>query len=257
MGINMKRIALIAAAAAGLGFAPSALAADLPVRAAPVYQAPVVVAPTWTGVYLGVNGGWGWTGSNSVAFTAIPPVAVAPFSISQNTSGAVFGGQLGYNWQTGNWVLGIEGDVDGYGAQNATKSAGFPATAVVATASDVPKWLASLRGRLGYTWGPGLIYITGGGAWANLQFSTTDGVGATSFNTTQSGWTLGGGYEWMFAPNWSLRAEYLYYKFTGTTINSVLFSPVAGGGGFTHSWSSTSVSVARIGLDYKFDWGRY
>jgi outer membrane immunogenic protein len=256
----MKRVAVIAAAVLGLGFAPCAHAADLSVRAAPVYQAPVVAAPTWTGIYLGVNGGWGWTGSSSVAFTAIPPVPVAPFSIGQDTNGAVFGGQLGYNWQTGNWVLGIEGDFDGFGAQNGTKNFLLvtPGQGQVAfSASDVPKWLASVRGRLGYSWGPNLIYITGGGAWTDLQFATTDTVGNSSFDQTQSGWTLGGGYQWMFAPNWSLRAEYLYYRFSSGAANSTILPTSVGGGGFAHTWSSTSLSVTRVGLDYKFDWARW
>jgi outer membrane immunogenic protein len=111
-----------------------------------------------------------------------------------------------------------------------------------------------VRGRLGYTWGPGLFYITGGGARANFQFTTTDVAGISNFDTTKSGWTLGGGYEWMFAPNWSLRAEYLYYRFSGGTTSTTAVLPA---GGFAHTWSSPSFSVARVGLDYKFDWGRW
>src|SRR5438876_1166892 len=107
----MKRIALLTAAVLGVGCAHSAMAADLPVRAAPVYPAPVAVAPTWTGLYVGFNGGWGWTQNNNVSVTPTGAIAGAfpAFSISHQSNGAVFGGQLGYNWQAGNWVFGIEG----------------------------------------------------------------------------------------------------------------------------------------------------
>jgi opacity protein-like surface antigen len=166
----------------------------------------------------------------------------------------VFGGQLGYNWQAGNWVFGIEGDVDGYGARNSTHTTGTPTLAVAFTASEAPKWLASARGRVGYAWGTGLIYITDGGAWANMAFNTTDALGVSSITATKSGWTLGGGYEWMFAPNWSLRAEYLYYMFNSGATTATVFPP-PGGGAITHTWSGANVQIARVGLNYKFDWG--
>ena len=240
------------------GVAPWALAAGPGVRAASVAPAPVVVAPTWTGVYLGVNGGWGWTGSNSVSVTLPAAPTFGAFSTGQSSDGAVFGGQLGYNWQTGNWVFGIEGDVDGYGARNATTThtASDPRLGLVVTASEAPNWLASARGRVGYAWGPGLIYITGGGAWANMQYSTTDAAAVSSLTATKSGWTLGGGYEWMFVPNWSLRAEYLYYKFDGGATTTAVFNP-PNVGVLTHTWSGASVNIARVGLNYKFDWGRW
>ena len=166
----------------------------------------------------------------------------------------MFGGQLGYNWQTGNWVFGIEGDVDGYGARNSTHTTGTPTLAVAFTASEAPKSLASARGRVGYAWGPGLIYITVGGAWANMAFNTTDALGVSSITATKSGWTLGGGYEWMFAPNWSLRAEYLDYMFNSGATTATVFPP-PGGGAITHTWSGANVQIARVGLNYKFDWG--
>src|SRR5262245_42686196 len=110
----MKRIALLTSAVLGIGLAHSALAADLPVRAAPAHVAPFAVAPTWTGFYLGFNGGWGWTNGNNSNLTLTGPFA--PFTVGTGNSNAnspVFGGQLGYNYQTGNWVWGIEGDIDG------------------------------------------------------------------------------------------------------------------------------------------------
>lgn len=255
----MKRIALFAAAAMGIGFAQGALAADLGVRAAPAYVPPAAVGPTWTGLYLGFNGGWEWSQNNNVTFTDQPAAGIVPFpalSLSQESSGAVFGGQLGYNYQAGNWVFGIEGDVDGVGSQRSFKSVVEPTTGATFSASATPRWLASLRGRLGYTWGPGLIYITGGGAWEGAEFNTSDAGGSSSFTNTRSGWTAGAGYEWMIAPNWMVRAEYLYYGFSGNVNNSAAISPVFGGGFINHNWDKMNVNVVRLGLNYKFDWWR-
>jgi outer membrane immunogenic protein len=107
----MKRVALISTVMIGVGFAHAALAADLLVPAAPV-----AVAPTWTGLYVGANGGWGWASNFSASSTFKDPtgaVVISPATSNLNATGAVFGGQLGYNWQTGNWVWGVEGDFDG------------------------------------------------------------------------------------------------------------------------------------------------
>ena len=130
-------------------------------------------------------------------------------------------------------MWGIEGDVDG--AQIRATQTGFlaPTAAFVggsAFLNEKQNWLASIRGRIGYTWGPGLIYITGGAAWTSIQ---ADG-GATLFSgetntftlsTTRGGYVLGAGYEWMFAPNWSVRGEYLYYGFQGNLNGPVILFP--------------------------------
>ncbi len=260
----MKRFALLTGAVLGIGFAHSALAADLPVRAAPAYVAPVAVAPTWTGLYLGFNGGWGWTGNNNGNLTFTGPFAPVTVATSNNNANSpVFGGQLGYNWQAGNWVFGVEGDFDGANIR-AVQGIFVPAGLVggaggAAFLSEKQEWLASIRGRLGYTWGPGMIYFTGGGAWTGVQI---DG-GATllgpainnsfSVSTTRSGYVVGAGYEWMIAPNWAVRAEYLYYGFTGAVSGSTLFPAV--GATVQANASKFNTSVARVGLDYKFDWG--
>jgi outer membrane immunogenic protein len=99
-----------------------------------------------------------------------------------------------------------------------------------------------------------LIYVTGGGAWSAVQFDTNDGGTASgSFNTTRSGWTLGGGYECMFAPSWMLRAEYLYYSFRGSVDSTNAFV-LAAEAGVAHGWENINTSVVRIGLNYKLDW---
>lgn len=157
----MKPIVLMAAAAVGVGFAYGASAADLPVSA-PTYKAPVVIAPTWTGFYLGFNGGWGWPNQNNGTSAVANDGTFLGFagvvtSTLNGKNGPVFGGQVGYNWQTGAWVLGIEGDFDGTGIK-ASQSDFFPnpclsLIGVCATSvSEKTDWMASARGRIGYTW---------------------------------------------------------------------------------------------------------
>jgi outer membrane immunogenic protein len=256
----MKRFGLMSVIALSLGLAHSALAAD--VESAPASAPPAPAGPTWTGVYLGVNGGTGWS---NLSFSTTPTGPIAgvlgnPGSLNTTINGAVFGGQLGYNWQAGNWVFGVEGDFDTAGINGAQQSV-FPALTGAQDSIQVHEninWLATARGRLGYIWGPTLIYVTGGGAWASigstvmLSEGLTGVTAAGSFNNQRSGWTLGAGYEWMIAPNWIGRAEYLYYCFSD---NSHSFIFPSGLGADTLTSSKLNTNVIRVGLSYKFDWG--
>ena len=111
-------------------------------------------------------------------------------------------------------------------------------------------WLASVRGRLGYTWHRVLIYVTGGVGWGNYDYAATAGFStnaSTSFNETKIGWVIGGGGEWSFAPGWSVRAEYLHYEFDGTSR-----TVTAAGDTVSFGWSDTSVDVVRAGVNYRF-----
>jgi outer membrane immunogenic protein len=267
----MKYVALVAAAAMGVGLAHNAMAADFGFRG-PVYQTPAFVAPTWTGVYIGVNGGWGWTTSNSSNISIVSPAGAFAFTVpgtSNNANSAVFGGQLGYLHQTGNWVWGIEGDVDGAqirATQSGSLAPGGTFVGGSAFLNEKQNWLASIRGRIGYTWGPGLIYVTGGAAWTGIEANggatlVSGETNTFTLSTTRGGYVLGGGYEWMFAPNWSVRGEYLYYGFQGNLIGpSIVFPGAAGAGGagatLNGSVNKFNTSVFRIGLDYKLDWWR-
>jgi outer membrane immunogenic protein len=221
----MKRI-LFLAAAIGLGLTQGARAADMSVHAAsPFFMPPVNAQPDWSGLYIGFNGGYGF-GSSSVSANFFGPIVAAGeplgFKTAGNPAGAVFGGQVGYNWQWASLVFGVEGDFDaatltasGNTVTNSIALAGAP---VGFQASSSINWLSSVRARLGYTWGPGLVYLTGGGAWVNTDIKTltcdTAFAACTqgNFTGTQSGWTLGAGFEWMIAPNWIARTEYLYYS---------------------------------------------
>jgi outer membrane immunogenic protein len=183
----------------------------------------------------------------------------------------------GYNWQTGpNWLVGIEGDwtfLNGNATDNQavleTFSTPLPAFNMQTTANN--RWLASARGRFGWT--PGwtsnrlLLYVTGGVAFTRTNYTATDTgvngmfgapIGSTiAFNQDKIGGVVGAGLEWMLTQNWLLRAEYLHYGFDGTTANLPLVS--AGRGGcapgqcsWNVRWGDLGIDTGRIGLSYKF-----
>ena len=210
----MKKF-LIAAGVLGLMAAP-AVAADLPRKAAPAPMYAPVPVMTWTGFYAGVNAGYGWA--------------------SGGLDGFVGGGQLGYNWQSGALVFGLEGDFQGTAQDRSTAlGGGF-------TATEKLPWFATVRGRLGYAAGPWLLYGTGGVAWVNYKVEISNGAATVSDNDTKAAWTLGAGVEYMFAPNWSTKLEYLYMD-TGNT-DVTLF-------GTTYNGRAKN-NIVRAGLNYHF-----
>jgi outer membrane immunogenic protein len=264
-------------AALGLSFGLSgpASAADL-VQQEPVYsKAPPALAPTWTGFYLGFNGGWGWTNSVNTTLTPTGATSIAditPQFLGENANGALFGGQIGFNWQFyGPWVLGVEGDFDGTGIsrtqQTVFPSLLSPSDSDAFSATENTNWLASARARVGYAWAPGagLFYITGGGAWertttkvlvsANTGFDVFGDSDTGDFSTTNSGWVVGAGYEWMVTPNWIVRGEYLFYDFNKTNINSLALAndcAVINTCGVNVSNTVKDINTFRLGVSYKF-----
>jgi outer membrane immunogenic protein len=220
----MRRGLLLLSTAISALTASSAFAADLPVKAAPFAPAPVA---TWTGFYIGANLGYGWA-NGSVAGVG-----------SETLSGVIGGGQLGYNWQVGNVVFGIEGDFQGSGQK---RSDSFTTAFGTVTIDQKIPWFATLRGRLGYAAGPWLIYATGGAAWNNYEASATLAGATVSDSTTKSAWTVGGGVEWMFLPQWSAKLEYLY-------IDTGDLAVVAAGTTFT---ARAKDNIVRAGVNYHF-----
>jgi outer membrane immunogenic protein len=272
--LNALRFTLAAGVAAAC--VGSAGAADL-ARPAPMpYVAPVAVGPSWTGFYLGFNGGWGWSNYNvSEAPFGVTGIAdILPQALGTSNDGAVFGGQIGYNWQIASWVLGIEADWDGanISSTNATvfpSILGGPGTTHTNsfTTNEKIGELASIRGRLGYVWGPAMLYFTGGGAWENVTTNATISANTAggnfgqsanaSFSTTRSGFVLGAGVEWMATPSWLIRAEYLHYDFSGANTNTLGIANCAVPGcGVNVTTASNNVDVFRMGASYKLDWFR-
>jgi len=178
------------AAAMAAAVATGAQGADLPRS---TYKAPAYVmpsAPSWSGLYLGVNAGYGFGKSN----WDFPAISTSP-------KGYLVGPTLGYNFQTGSFVFGLEGDYDFSGMKNS-------AACGAGTCETSNTWLATVRGRLGYAgfdnW---LLYVTGGGAFGNIKASNSLAGNASSNRT---GYALGGGVEYALWSNWSVKLEYLY-----------------------------------------------
>jgi outer membrane immunogenic protein len=175
---------------------------------------------TWTGFYIGGNVGGGWAQGNVTD-------TVNGASFGSGTVGAfVGGGQVGFNYQVGYLVLGVEGFFDGIASGNNNNSnivAGLTGDQFQANANA--RWVATAAGRVGFT-GPGfdhwLFYAKGGGGWVGYDASVTDvttGIGASTSNSL-SGWMAGGGIEWAFANNWTARVDYQYIGLNNFTVGS-------------------------------------
>jgi outer membrane immunogenic protein len=240
-------------------------------------RAPLAAA-SWAGLYVGAHAGWGWTSNDRAtasSFSPAGPVFIArSYDVSDN--GPLFGLHLGYNWQLAPaWVVGVEGDWTGSGLRGFESGplASDPANPIASGSSHMQrdvKWLASVRGRLGYAWANNMIYATGGAAWVGYDVSgdanPISGTGSccsfsASGSSTQTGWTVGGGYEAMILPNWTLRAEYLYYAFGGIAINATCTAIVNGlapgcngvpGSIATYAFGDLNIHTTRLGVSYKF-----
>jgi len=220
----MKRLFLAGVALTAL--AGAAAAADLPPGPAPYYKAPVYAPPAynWTGFYLGVNGGGGF-GSSSWGSTG-----------SFSLVGALAGGTIGYNYQIGGAVLGVEGDIDWSGMSGSTT------TGCAAGCKTSDSWLSTVRGRLGYAADRFLPYITAGGAFGDIRASTPGFAGGS---TTNAGWTVGAGLEFALAGRWTARAEYLYVDLGN-------FNCGVGCGPAAVNRVSFTDNILRAGFDYRF-----
>jgi outer membrane immunogenic protein len=258
----------------------SASAADLaPAAPAPMYKAPAYVQPvySWTGFYIGINGGGTWVDDHLTSSPADPGTTAfwAPcFAAgacprdygSASGSSAEFGGQAGYNWQINNFLVGVETDVQWTNASaNAAVSLPNTGTGFVpfnGQASSKLDWFGTTRARLGFLPTPSmLLYGTGGVAYGSIARSWTANFPVTaqlvSGSDTQGavGWAAGAGAEWMFSQHWIVGVEYLYMQFESHTF----FATGNGSAGclatncnFNVSSGGLSANVGRVKLDYKF-----
>ena len=224
----MKRL-LFGLAFAGL-FAGAASAADMrmPVKAAPV-AAPMAI---WSGFYLGAVGGYGSEnsgGNNAVA------------GIDVRIKGGFAGGTAGYNWQFGQWVIGLEGDAAWSGMK-------ADATLLGVFVEDRVRSWGTVRGRVGVAFDTVLLYATGGYAWMDNRIRGAIPVLAVNVSDSNfhHGWTAGAGVEWMFAPKWSLKAEYLYRSFSG---EQYFAGPLFAGGFNT---GNINFHSGQVGVNFHF-----
>jgi outer membrane immunogenic protein len=232
----MKKFLLGASAIVAVAaISSSAFAADLPARTytkAPAYTAPALVY-NWTGFYIGGHLGGAFGDGNSL----------------QGDGGRFMGGvQGGFDYQFAtNWVIGVEAQYS-WMASNNTNIA-FPLTGTVLSGGN--DQLGSVTGRLGYTWGPALLYAKGGYAWKdNNNLALTNAGIAQPFvvdGNKKDGYTVGGGLEYMFTPNWSGKVEYQYYNFGNTTITSAAIPGSV-------SYNNDEHTI-KAGLNYRFGWG--
>lgn len=231
----MKKILL--GTVALIALAAPAMAADLGARTytkAPAYApAPIY---NWTGFYIGGHVGGAFVADDSIAA-----------GLTASNNGQFIGGlQGGYDYQFApNWVLGIEAQYSWTANNNNGVSTTIPGVGVV-NYTDKQKGLGSVTGRIGYTWGPALVYAKGGYAFANYDESlTVAGVNAGFNKGSQDGYTVGAGLEYLFTQNWSGKVEYQYYDFGNTSFN-------VGGVGFN---AKNDEHTVKAGLNYRFNWG--
>lgn len=252
------------------------------------YEPAVIVAasPTFAGAYIGLNAGAAWGSSGYATDPGCPPDAVdAVFCNSGSpsasngaavansgtgtlsSSGFTGGIQGGYNWQVGNIVFGGEGDFGAFSFSKSVNPAGvfpfaFAGTTYALNESMSTDWLITLRGRLGVTVMPQLLlYATAGIALTDFSFASSysdnatggglpGGTGSTSVSNVRTGWTIGGGGEWMLDSRWSIKAEYLYVDFGSTQFNVATSN--------TENFRQTmtidadlTAQVARVGVNFR------
>lgn len=248
--------------AASMSYAASGFAADLPSSAPPPVYAPPLF--TWTGFYVGVNAGVSFgrnsfegRGTGAWIGNPIKPAVDAVSSGKSDRTNFTGGAQIGYNYQVGSFVVGVEGDIGYFSNRKTTSSTaiilGNPVN--VTTRVGAGDYLGTARARVGYAFDRLLIYATGGVAVAETRtsqrifFAATNTTAFGSGSHTRVGYAVGGGAEYALTNNWSVKGEYLYVNLRDTHRN--LFNP--GFPTFTHRLSATNRDhIVRVGLNYKF-----
>jgi outer membrane immunogenic protein len=258
----------VAVAFLALSFtAGGAFAADVPVAAPQFYGAGRLMSVEWTGLYFGVNAGYGWAqASSNIGFLGdFSGGTTTPFGGgatelsgtrligSGNMSGAIAGGQMGFNWQSGMVVFGAEVDAQWSGQQKT-----FSATCeddCVATETMKIKSIVTGRGRIGLAFDWLMPYVTAGAALVNAQNDLTVTVGGVTGNfpglsSTTLGWTAGAGFEVALWSKWSAKLEYLYVSVNG--LNSTVRIPGILGVGTAFESGDRRDNIVRVGLNYRF-----
>jgi len=219
--------------------AQSAQAGDGPVYKAP----PVIRTNVWSGCYIGAEGGgvWGLSRQDAVG----GPTITGDFG----TTGSLIGGTVGCNYQTDNFVLGVEDDMSWTNANGGTFD--LPPSFDPNTFSQTyQNWIDTLRLRAGLPWDRWLGYVTGGAAFAGTGVSVCNTLGCVNDSATRIGWTAGAGVEYALMGQWTLKVEYLYANFGSASY----VNPATTVGGFTFVTRNVTLSdnIARAGINYKF-----
>jgi outer membrane immunogenic protein len=243
----MKKFLMGAVGLFALGMAAPASAADMAVKAPP--PAPLPVIYNWSGFYIGANGGWGQS-HNCVDFVTLAGTVA---SGCRDRSGGVVGGQIGYRWQANQFVFGLEAQGDWADLSNSRVSL-FDPTLSTRVKTD---GIGLFTGQIGWAWNAALLYVKGGAAVTSNRldiFDTLTGIGLVSASNTRWGGTVGVGFEYGFAPNWSVGVEY-DHLWMGNANNtfSVVDPRLAG---ILNSRISQDVDMVTVRLNYRFGgWG--
>jgi outer membrane immunogenic protein len=246
----MKKILM--ASAALLTMVASASAADLYAKA-PAHVAPV---NNWTGFYIGANAGY--AGGETELGLGVP--GLGSVALTNTSSGFVGGGQIGYNWQAGSLLYGLEADIQG---SNVKSTSGLGALGGLGGGGGVglgvgdigstTNYFGTVRGRFGVMpWERSVLYVTGGLAYGQTSTSFLLPLG----DNTKIGWTVGAGLEYMIAPNWSVKTEYLYVDLGKDDVDLGALGAFGGGGGGVVPVGTlteqTRMHVVRAGVNYHF-----
>ena len=235
--MNRHLIATASALALSVGIAQ---AADLGAPRMPIAAAVVAPVFNWTGFYLGTHLGYGWGRTGGSLFT---PTGTFQTNEPASPNGVFGGGQLGYNWQFNNIVLGLETDLSAAGFRDSRL---YNVNPVFSNNTRI-NWVGTARARAGLAFDKALLYVTGGLAYGGVSIGAVPGpVGVTS-SRTRLGFALGTGVEYAFAPNWTAKLEYMYYNFGSATYTTSVAAEFIR--------ATPQVHTVKIGVNYLFSTG--
>ena len=238
-----------------VAFAPLANAEGLSLK-----DTPKIAPFNWTGFYVGLNAGRGWSDTDVSDIESPALDALSEFA-NIDGDGVIGGIHAGYNWRAAsNWVFGLEVDfgwsgIDGSATAPNRNLAGTVLPGGVQWTQDL-EWLATVRGRIGYLLAPTWLgYVTGGLSIGDFNYSAshtynTPPSATTSFSSTQTGYNLGVGTELVISGNWLLRVEYMYHRLDGD--ERLADPPFVDPFLVNFEWDTTTIQVVRAGLSYKF-----
>lgn len=255
-GLILSSISTACALAADLGVGPAHSLKDQP---APVSR------PLWTGLYFGVNGGYGWGDGKGDLVVLNPsgtPYATGPLPYDLDSEGGFAGLQVGYNRQWGGLVFGIEADIQWSGIDGSSVTSFAPpnVSPFNYTATLDLQWFSTVRGRLGFAWDRTLLYVTAGAAFGEIDYRGryfipgNAAFGNLSSEETKTGYVLGAGLEHMLDPRWSLKVEYQFMDLGDGSANGALhFADGRPSGEPVRTHVETEFHTIRIGLNYRFN----
>jgi outer membrane immunogenic protein len=255
--MTCKIAAVLCASALMFAMPAGAIAAEMPVKAP---QPPPVATPDWTGFYFGINGGYGWEeATGSSACTAGGVLCDPGVSSIDKPEGGLLGAQIGYNWQSGIVVYGLETDIQWSDIKSTASATDVgPLGSGTFTATTELDWFGTFRGRLGITpWNNGLLYVTGGLIYGEQKTSASLAFPAVTFagsaSSTHAGGTFGVGLEYRFTPALSGKIEGLWYDMGSVTEAEA--DPLGPAGLSEEARFHLEGSIVRAGLNYHFNVG--